>query len=175
MNILTSKCALKVMETPSTSGSKIFAKARLVARGLQQIHGVHYSRIYAPVGKFSAMQSMTALVAHFDLKRHGMDVDMEFRNWKVQYYIYIKVSEGAESVSPGAIGWRLVKALFGLKQAPRRKNRKIDHFLKSMRFCFSTADARSCVTQSGRKKVELIGLYIDDLLIDGKTLTIIEG
>ena len=67
---------------------------------------------------------------------------------------------------------RLIKSLFGLKQAPKQWHRKFDHVLISNEF--SNNDTDKCIYS----KVEnntciIICLYIDDMLIFGTNLQVI--
>lgn len=82
MNILTSKWAPNVMETRSTSENTIIPKARIVARGVQEIHGVDYSKNYASVDMFTSLRSLLGVLPHFDLELHQIDVITAFQNVK---------------------------------------------------------------------------------------------
>ena len=62
--------------------------------------------------------------------------------------------------------YRLHKALYGLRQAPRAWNAKLDTTLKKMGFTQSAHEAAVYRRGSGRT-VLLVGVYVDDLIITG--------
>ena len=62
--------------------------------------------------------------------------------------------------------YRLRKALYGLRQAPRAWNTKRDATLKDMGFQQSAHEATMYRRGSGRS-VLLVGVYVDDLIITG--------
>ena len=62
--------------------------------------------------------------------------------------------------------YRLCKALYGLRQAPRAWNAKLDATLKDMGFQQSAHEAAMYRRGSGRF-VLVVGVYVDDLIITG--------
>ena len=69
-------------------------KARLVAKGYTQKDGIDYKETFSPVSRKDSLRIVMALVAHFDLELHQMDVKMAFSMeiWKKRYiWINLKV------------------------------------------------------------------------------------
>jgi hypothetical protein len=68
---------------------------------------------------------------------------------------------------------RLRKALYGLRQAPRAWNLKLDNTLKKMNFIQSEHE-HAMYRRSCGGEVLLIGVYVDDLVITGSSLAAVE-
>ena len=62
--------------------------------------------------------------------------------------------------------YKLCKALYGLRQAPRAWNAKLDATLKKMGFQQSAHEA-AMYRRGSRRTVLLVGVYVDDLIITG--------
>ncbi|GJZ67971.1 ribonuclease H-like domain, reverse transcriptase, RNA-dependent DNA polymerase [Tanacetum coccineum] len=62
--------------------------------------------------------------------------------------------------------YRLIKALYGLRQAPRAWNIKLDNTLKSLDFK-KCALEQAIYTRTERDSILLVGVYVDDLIITG--------
>ena len=67
----------------------------------------------------------------------------------------------------------MFKALYGLKQAPRAWNEKMDQYLKKLGFIRSHADYNLYYKSEGGCLCVLV-LYIDDLIITGNDLLLVE-
>ena len=61
-----------------------------------------------------------ALVAHFDLELHQMDVKTTFLNGDLKENVYMKQSKGFIMEVKENMGCRLKKSIYGLKQASRQ-------------------------------------------------------
>jgi len=53
-------------------------KARLVAKGFTQREGIDYTETFSPVSKKDSFRIVMALLVHFDLELHQMDVKTAF-------------------------------------------------------------------------------------------------
>ena len=69
-------------------------KARLVAQGYSQTHGVDYDEVFSPVARYSAIRSLLALANANDLEIHQMDVKTAFLNGSLDYEVYMTQPEG---------------------------------------------------------------------------------
>ena len=64
-------------------------KARLVAKGFTLKEDIDYNETFFPVSKKDSLRIIIALVAHFDLKLHQMDVKTAFLNRDLQEEVYM--------------------------------------------------------------------------------------
>jgi len=60
-----------------------------------------------------------ALIAHFDLELHQMDLKIEFLNGDFEKKVYMKYPEGFTSDKGNHMVCKLRKSIYGLKQASR--------------------------------------------------------
>ncbi|KAL6314515.1 hypothetical protein AAG906_026851 [Vitis piasezkii] len=73
-------------------------KAKLVAKGFTQKGGIDYKETFSPVSKKDSLRIIMALVAHFDLELHQMDVKTTFLNGSLEEKVYMDQPEA--SVAP---------------------------------------------------------------------------
>jgi hypothetical protein len=83
----------KEIETDS-SDIDVKYKARLVANGYSQVHGVDYEETFAPVVKFTSIRILLAINALLDLELHQMDIVTAFWNGDLNEDIFMEQPEG---------------------------------------------------------------------------------
>ncbi|RVW51060.1 Retrovirus-related Pol polyprotein from transposon TNT 1-94 [Vitis vinifera] len=64
-------------------------KARLVAKGFTQKEGIDFKETFSPVSTKDSFRIIMALVAHYDLELHQMDVKTVFLNGDIDETIYM--------------------------------------------------------------------------------------
>jgi hypothetical protein len=64
-------------------------KARLVANGYTQREGIDYNEIFSPVSCKDSFRIIMALVGHYDLELHQMDVKTAFLNGDLDETVYM--------------------------------------------------------------------------------------
>ncbi|CAD5181857.1 unnamed protein product, partial [Musa acuminata subsp. malaccensis] len=69
-------------------------KARLVAKDFSQKEGIDYNETFSPVSRKDSLRIVIALVAHYDLELHQMDVKTTFLNGDLDEEIYMEQPEG---------------------------------------------------------------------------------
>lgn len=148
------------------AGAVIKHKARLVARGFVQQEGVDFDDAFVPVARMESVRLLLALAAQEGWRVHHMDVKSAFLNGDLKEEVYVHQPPGF--VIPGKENkvLRLRKALYGLRQAPRAWNDKLDSTLKKMGFQQSPHEASVYRRGKGGNAL-LVGVYIDDLVITG--------
>ena len=71
-----------------------------------------------------------ALVAHFDLELHQMNVKTAFLNSDLKENVYMKQPKGFIMEGEENMGCRLKKSIYGLKQASRKWYLKFNQTIK---------------------------------------------
>ena len=69
--------------------------------------------------------------------------------------------------------YKLLKSLYGLKQAPKQWHKKFDRTLTSAGFVVNETDKCVYYRYGGAKGV-ILCLYVDDILIFGNNINVIE-
>ena len=163
-NIVTSKWVFKPKMHVDGSLDKL--KARLVARGFSQIHGVDYEDTFAPTVKFDTLRVFLAIAAMEDLELHQVDVNNAFTESFLKETIYMSPPPGVK-VRPGC-ALRVLRSLYGLKQAARDWHDRCVTALSELGFAQCAADP--CLLIHGSKGIMLL-LYVDDIAIASKSLS----
>jgi hypothetical protein len=94
-------------------------KARLVAQDFTQVEGLDFEETYAPVARLEAICMLLAFAAHHDFKLFQMDVKSAFLNGPIQELVFIEKPPSFEDPKFSNHVYKLQKALYGPKQAPR--------------------------------------------------------
>ncbi|RLN40738.1 hypothetical protein C2845_PM01G40940 [Panicum miliaceum] len=148
------------------AGAVIKHKARLVAKGHVQKPVIDFDEVFAPVARMESVRLLLALAAHEGWPVHHMDVKLAFLNGVLEEEVYVTQPPGF--IVPGQEGkvLRLKKALYGLRQAPRAWNVRLDATLKNLGFEQSAHEHAVYGHGHGGARL-LIGVYVDDLVITG--------
>jgi hypothetical protein len=140
-------------------------KARLVAKGYAQLYGIDFTETFAPVVRFSSLRAILAIAAAADYEVHQMDVKTAFLNGDLDEDIYMQQPDGYRAADDQASHvWKLNKSLYGLKQAGRAWNKKMDQALIELGFKPLQTDSCVYVKRSGSSVMYLL-VYVDDLLL----------
>ena len=105
-----------------------------------------------------------AIVAHFDLELHQMDVKTTFLNGDLDEDVYMEQPIGFEEVGKEDLVCKLNNSIYGLKQALRQWYQKFDRIITQNGFKKNTVDRCICLRVSGSSYIFLV-LYFDDILL----------
>ena len=105
-----------------------------------------------------------ALVAHYDLELHQMDVKTAFLNGDLEKNVYMAQPKGFVVEGKERMGCRLKKSIYGLKQASRQWYLKFDSTIR--KFGFQENIENNCVYAKVKNgKYIFLVLYVDDILL----------
>jgi hypothetical protein len=150
---------------PGYKGVKPRYKARLVACGYAQLFGVDYLDTYAPVVKHHSIKLVLAIVALKNLDMMQIDIKTAFLNGDLLEELYMEQPEGFVVAGKEGCLCRLLKPIYGLKQAARCWYLKFNDAIILLGFVKCLHD--TCVyyrfTAAGEYTIMVI--YVDDGLI----------
>lgn len=154
------------------NGKIVKYKARIVAKGYVQEHGVDFDEIFALVTRIETVRLLLALAAKNDWEVHHLDVKTTFLNGDIQEEVYVAQPEGFVKKGQEHLVYRLIKAFCGLHQAPRAWYAKLNKSLEDLGFTRCPHEHAVYVKREGGETL-IIGVYVDDLLIMGTSTAII--
>jgi hypothetical protein len=93
-------------------------QARLKARRFQQRAGEDFDETYAPLAKYNTPRTITTIVGHKSWPIFHLDVKTTFLNEKLSEEVFIEQPEGFRVQWQERKVCKLLKALYGLQQAP---------------------------------------------------------
>ncbi|GJU39878.1 putative ribonuclease H-like domain-containing protein [Tanacetum coccineum] len=94
-------------------------KARLVAQGHRQEEGIDYDEVFAPIARIEAIRLFLAFASYMGFMVYQMDVKSAFLYGKIEEEVYVTQPKGFEDPHFPKHVYKVVKALYGLHQAPR--------------------------------------------------------
>nr|GFA56192.1 putative ribonuclease H-like domain-containing protein [Tanacetum cinerariifolium]GFA57175.1 putative ribonuclease H-like domain-containing protein [Tanacetum cinerariifolium] len=94
-------------------------KARLVAQGHTQEEGIDYEEVFAPVARIEAIRLFLAYASFIGFMVYKMDVKSAFLYGTIKEEVYVYQPLRFEDPDHPHKVYKVVKALYGLHQAPR--------------------------------------------------------
>ena len=148
-------------------------KARLVVKGYAQIFGVDYSDTFAPVARLETIKLLLAIAAQKGWKIFQLDVKSAFLNGVLEEEIYVEQPDGFVVQGEQNKVYKLKKALYSLKQAPRAWYSRINDYLLKFGFERSLSETTLYVKHKGND-ILIVSLYVDDLLVTGNNRNLVD-
>ena len=141
-------------------------KARLVADGNTQQHGLDFDRIFSTVVKMSTIRVVMAIAAAEDYNLSSVDVRQAYLHATLTENIYMRVPPSYPRFDRNGqpLVLKLNKSLYGLKQAGREWNKLLVAFLVEWGFTQSVIDVCMFVYTAGKAILWLL-VWVDDIIL----------
>ncbi|GKC28554.1 putative ribonuclease H-like domain-containing protein, partial [Tanacetum coccineum] len=124
-------------------GIVIRNKARLVAQGHRQEKGIDYEEVFAPVARIEAIRLFLAYASFMGFLVYQMDVKSAFLYGTIEEEVYVTQPPGFKDPDHLDKVYKVVKAIYGLLQAPRAcQDKYVAEILKK----FNYTDVKSAST-----------------------------
>ncbi|GKD91637.1 retrovirus-related pol polyprotein from transposon TNT 1-94 [Tanacetum coccineum] len=115
-------------------------KARLVARGYRQEEGIDFEESFASVARLEAIRIFLAFAAYMNMVVYQMDMKTVFLNGNLREEVYVSQPDGFVDLDKPNHVYKLKKALYELKLAPRAWYDMLSSFLISQDFSKGSVD-----------------------------------
>nr|GFB79193.1 putative ribonuclease H-like domain-containing protein [Tanacetum cinerariifolium] len=144
-------------------GIVIRNKARLVAQGHTQEEGIDYEEVFAPVARIEAIRLFLAYASFMGFPMYQMDVKSAFLYGTIEEEVYVCQPPGFEDPEHPDRVYKVVKALYGLHQAPRAWYETLATYLLENRFQRGTID-QTLFIKKQQKDILLVQIYVNDII-----------
>lgn len=155
-----------------STGNIVRHKARLVIKGCAQRKGVDYNEIYSPVVRYSSIRMLLAIAVKLNLQIIQMDAETAFLQGDLEEDIFMLQPEGFSDGTSQVC--KLKKSLYGLKQASRIWNNKLNDAL--INYGLKKSGIDPCIYfRKQNNKLLIVAVYVDDLLIFSNDSTLLKN
>ncbi|KAH9098424.1 hypothetical protein Ae201684P_017636 [Aphanomyces euteiches] len=160
--VLKSKWVFKKKDMPD--GTQIF-KARVVIKEFAQREGLDYDETYAPVIRSDSLRMILAIITATGMKCRQGDATNAYIHAKNDRELYMTLPDGFEA---NGKSWRILGALYGLKQSAMLWYRHLKNILENFGFAATSSD--SCVfIRQNEGRLQIVTVYVDDVLVCAAT------
>ncbi|GKB22048.1 putative ribonuclease H-like domain-containing protein, partial [Tanacetum coccineum] len=138
-------------------------KARLVAQGHRQEEGIDYDEVFAPVARIEAIRLFLAFASYMGFMVYQMDVKSAFLYGRIDEEVYVTQPKGFVDPQHPKKVYKVVKALYGLHQAPRAWYATLSTFLLKHGYRRGTID-KTLFLKKHKRDIILVQVYVDDII-----------
>nr|GFA56182.1 putative ribonuclease H-like domain-containing protein [Tanacetum cinerariifolium] len=144
-------------------GIVIKNKAKFVAQGHTQEEGIDYEEVFALVARIEAIRLFLAYASFMGFLVYQMDVKSAFLYGTIKEEVYACQPPGFEDLENPDKVYKVVKALYGLHQAPRAWYETLATYLLENGFQRGTIDQTFFIKKQ-QKDILLVQIYVDDII-----------
>nr|GEW94772.1 ribonuclease H-like domain-containing protein [Tanacetum cinerariifolium] len=138
-------------------------KARLVAQGHRQEEGIDYDEVFAPVARIEAIRLFLAFASYMGFMVYQMDVKSAFIYGRINEEVCVTQPKGFVDPQHPKKVYKVVKALYGLHQAPRAWYATLFTFLLKHGYRRGTID-KTLFLKKKNRDIILVQVYVDDII-----------
>ncbi|GJS73014.1 putative ribonuclease H-like domain-containing protein [Tanacetum coccineum] len=144
-------------------GIVIQNKARLLAQGHTQEEGIDYDEVFAPVERIEEIRMFLAYASFMGFIVYQMDVKSAFLYGRIEEEVYMCQPLGFEDLDYPDKVYKVVKALYGLHQAPRAWYETLAKYLLNNGFHKGKID-QTLFIKKQKGDILLVQVYVDNII-----------
>ncbi|GJS08952.1 retrovirus-related pol polyprotein from transposon TNT 1-94 [Tanacetum coccineum] len=138
-------------------------KARLVAQSYNQQEGIDYDQTYALISRLESISILSAYACTLDFKLFQMDVKSAFLNRFINEEVYVAQPPGFTDFEKPDHVYKIKKALYGLKHAPKTWYDRLKAFLIKHEYKMGMVD-NTLLSKKKSSNLIIVQIYVDDII-----------
>ncbi|GJS21272.1 putative ribonuclease H-like domain-containing protein [Tanacetum coccineum] len=140
-----------------------YGKKAIGTTGHRQEEGIDYDDVFAPVARIEAIRIFLAFASYMGFIVYQMDVKSAFLYGKIDEVVYVSQPPGFLDPKYPQKVYKVVKALYGLHQAPRASYATLSTFLLKNGYRRGTID-KTLFIKKDNNDIILVQVYVDDII-----------
>ncbi|GJW66176.1 putative ribonuclease H-like domain-containing protein [Tanacetum coccineum] len=132
-------------------------------QGHRQEEGIDYDEVFAPVARSETIRIFLAFASYMGFIVYQMDVKSAFLYGKIDEEVYVSQPPGFLDPKYPQKVHKVVKALYGLHQAPRAWYATLSTFLLKNIYRRGTID-KTLFINKDKHDIILVQIYVDDII-----------
>ncbi|GJW81046.1 putative ribonuclease H-like domain-containing protein [Tanacetum coccineum] len=132
-------------------------------KGYTQEEGIDYDDVFAPVARIEAIRLFLAYASFMGFMVYQMDVKSAFLYGQIEEEVYVCQPLGFEDPDYPEKVYKVVKALYGLHQAPRAWYETLANYLLANGFQRGKIDQTLFIKRQ-KGEIFLVQVYVDDII-----------
>ena len=161
-NVVGTKWVYDVKINPDGSINRY--KARLVAQGFSQKEGIDFTETFAPTMHIKTLRLLLTIAARHNIVARVYDISTAFLHASLDEEVYVQQPKGHIVKGKEKCVYRLKKAMYGLKNAPKAFSDHFMNILSETGFKQSTKDSCLWYLRRGTHFVYYL-FHVDDILV----------
>ncbi|GJR96684.1 putative ribonuclease H-like domain-containing protein [Tanacetum coccineum] len=134
-----------------------------IQKGHRQEEGIDYDEVFALVATIETIRIFLSFASYMGFIIYQMDVKSAFLYGKIDEEVYVSQPPGFVDPKYPKKVYKVVKALYGLHQAPRAWYATLSTFLLKSGYRRGTID-KTLFIKKDKKDIMLVQVYVDDII-----------
>lgn len=134
-----------------------------MAKGYAQIERIYFEETFAPVVRLELIRILLSIACFLKFKLYQMNGKSAFLNGILHIEVFVEQPEGFEDPQLPNYVYKIKKALYSLKQAPRAWYKRLINFLLDNHFDRESMD-KTIFIKRKKGNILIVQIYVDDII-----------